>query len=122
MAKLTVSRFKNLGETRLHYLNEVDRRAEAERGRYITPGAGQAMTYEAKHREALAGGGPLLQAEAQALGMSVDQVASTVIAAHEAWLTIGATIESARLRAKRDIRQAETAAEMHAAVKALAFN
>lgn len=119
MAKLTVKRFPDLDEARAFYLAEADRKAEAERSRYITPGNGQAMTYEDKHREAVAGDGPLLRAEAEALEMTVAEVAASVLAARAQWEQAGARIEAARLKAKKQIRQAQTPAEMHAAVKAM---
>ena len=117
MAKLTVKRFSDLDEAKAFYLGEADRKAEAERSRYITPGNGQAMTYEAKHREALEGDGPLLRAEADALEMTVAEVAASVLAARAQWEEAGAQIEAARLKAKKQLRQAQTASEMHAVVR-----
>lgn len=119
MARLSIKRFPELDEARAHYLATVDAWAETARLQYITPGAGQAMTYEAKHREALVGDGPLLRAEAEALDLTVAEVAQSVLDAHAAWQQIGASIEATRLRAKRDIRNAETAAEMHAISESL---
>ena len=119
MAKLSVKRFADLDEARAFYLGKADRKAEAERSRYITPGNGQAMTYEAKHREALVGDGPLLRAEAEALEMTVAEVAASVLAARAQWEQVGAQIEAARLKAKKQIRQTQTPAEMNAAVKAM---
>lgn len=117
MAKLTVSRFNDLDETRAHYLATVDAEAERLRTQYLTPGNGQAMTYEAKHREALAGGGAMITAEAEALGVTEQEVIGSVLAARERWELAGAKIEAARLKAKRDIRAAGTPAEMHQVVK-----
>lgn len=114
MAKLSVKRFEDLAEAQAHYLRQVDSAAEQVRLRHITPGAGQAMTYEQKYREALAGDGPLIQAEAEALDKTVAEVASEVLAAHAAWQVAGAHIEALRLKAKQDVRGANTAAEMHA--------
>jgi len=122
LAKLTVKRFSDLDEARVFYLGEADRKAEAERSRYITPGNGQAMTYEAKHQEALGGGGPLLRAEAEALDMTVAEVAASVLTARAQWEEAGARIEAARLKAKKQIRQAQTPAEMHAVVKAMTLS
>lgn len=122
MAKLSVKRFEDLAEAQTHYLRQVDSTAEQVRLRYITPGAGQAMTYEQKYREAVAGDGPLLQAEANALGLTVSEVAQSVLDAHAAWQIAGARIEGLRLKAKADIRKAATAAEMHDVVEALSFS
>lgn len=121
MAKLTVSRFEDLDETRAHYLATVDTEAERLRMQHVTPGNGQAMTYEAKHREALAGGGPMIAAEAEALGATEQEVIDSALAARERWELAGAKIEAARIKAKRDIRAATTPAEMHAISKG-AFN
>lgn len=117
MAKLTVSRFKDLDETRAHYLATVDAEAERLRTQYLTPGNGQAMTYEEKHRQALAGGGPMITAEAEALEVTEQEVIDSVIAARALWEQVGSQIEAARLKAKRDIRAAGTPAEMHQVVK-----
>lgn len=116
MAKLSVKRFEDLAEAQDNYLRQIDSAAETCRLRYITPGAGQAMTYEQKYREALAGDGPLLQAEAVALDKTVSEVASEVLAAHAAWQVAGSHIEALRLKAKADVRAAESPAEMHAIV------
>lgn len=95
------------------YLSSIDHAAEAERSKYITPGNGQAMTYETKHREALAGHGPLIQAEADALCVNVQHVAQSVLEARQRWEKDGAKIEALRVRAKRDIRQTDTPQSMH---------
>lgn len=119
MAKLSVSRFSNNEDCQRYYLDEVDALAEEARGRFTTSGSGQVMTYEAKHQEALAGGGPMLQAEADALGVTLQEVVDSVLAARQAWLVAGGQIEAARLKAKKDVRAATTANEMHQVVKAL---
>lgn len=121
MAKLTVSRFKDLDETRAHYLATVDAEAERLRMQHVTPGNGQAMTYEEKHRQALAGGGLMITAEADALGLTEQEVIDSVLAARGRWELADAKIEAARIKAKRDIRAATTPAEMHAISKG-AFN
>lgn len=121
MATLKASTFTDRDSAERHFLSLVDQEAEAERSRYITPGNGQAMTYEEKHRQALAGGGPMISAEADALGMTVQEVIDSVLTARAQWEQIGSQIEAARLKAKRDIRAAQTPAEMHAISKG-AFN
>lgn len=114
-----VSHFESAEEAKSHYLKEADRLAEQARSKIATPGSGQAMTYEVKREEALAGGGPMLQAEADALGMTLQEVVDSVLAARQAWLEAGGQVEAARLKGKKDIRAATTANEMHQIIKAL---
>lgn len=104
---------ENLDEARRHCLSSVDSAAESARMQHLTPGSGQSMTYEAKHQEALAGGGPMISAEADALDMTVQEVVDSVLVARQEWQVLGAQIEAARLKAKKQIRVAATAAEMH---------
>lgn len=118
MAKLTVKTFSDNAEARAHYLATVDAEAERRRSQHITPGPGQAMTYEEKHRQALDGGGPMITAEAEALGLTEQEVIDSVLAARARWEQAGSWIEARRLKAKRDIRAATTPAEMHAISKA----
>lgn len=122
MAKLSVSRFSNNEERQEYYLNEVDQLAEQVRARHITSGSGQAMTYEIKHQEALAGGGPTLEAEAEALGVTLEEVIDSVLEARQKWVVSGRKIEAARLKAKQTIRNSSTASEMHNVVKSLNFS
>lgn len=119
MAKLSVKRFSSRDEAERHYLREIDRLAEAARTAIITAAPGQSMTYEDKYREALAGGGTFLAAEAEALGVSEQAVIDSVLAARKRWESMGPRIEAARLKAKRRVRRAQAPAEMHAAAKLL---
>lgn len=91
----------------------VDLQAEAERAKYITLGAGQAMTYQAKAAEAQRyiessglGSFPLLEAEVGVTGETLADVAFVVLSMHGQWQTIGAQIERARLSAKAAINAA----------------
>lgn len=122
MAKLSVRRFADLGTAQAHYLAQVDAAAEAARGRIITAAPGQAMTYEAKHREAERYPDdpphPWLEAEAAGLGTTPAEVAESVLLARQQWEALGVAIEVARLNAKTEIRAAATAAEMHAVLRA----
>lgn len=95
----------------------IDAQAEVERLRYITPGAGQAMTYAQKAEEArlcLAANDPdaeeypLLAAEIGITANTLLGVAQIVAAANAQWLQIGAAIEAARLATKKAISEAET--------------
>lgn len=108
----------------------VDADAETERGRHITPGAGQAMSYMAKAQQAAdylsavapdEGDYPLLAAEIGITGETVADVAGIVNAAYQSWIVIGAQIEAARLAAKRDIAAAETVEAAQAVYDALAW-
>ncbi|WP_427030925.1 hypothetical protein [Halomonas sp. H2] len=113
MANLKAFLHNTLDDAVRHYLDIVDDAAENARLKHLTPGSGQSMTYEVKHQEALAGGGPMIQAEAEALGMTVQEVIDSVLVARQQWQVLGAQIEAARLKAKKAIREAQTAAEMH---------
>jgi hypothetical protein len=93
-------------------LRRIDADAEACRGRFITTGSGQAITYLAKQQEAAAfladanASVPILMAEAAATGATVAELAAEVSAAAAAWLVIGAKIEAARRGAKKAIGEA----------------
>lgn len=113
MANLKAFLHNTLDDAVRHYLDIVDDAAENARLKHLPPGSGQAMTYEVKHQEALAGGGPMISAEAEALGMTVQEVIDSVLVARQQWQTLGAQIEAMRLKAKKAIREAQTAAEMH---------
>lgn len=96
----------------------VDAAAEAQRLRYITSGAGQAMTYREKYQQAL-----LVQASpatateeefplvAASVGIEADTLldcADLIVASHAQWVEVGARIERVRLQAKRAIDLAES--------------
>ncbi|MDT8894169.1 hypothetical protein RSO41_05835 [Halomonas sp. I1] len=108
MAKLSVRRHADLDAAKAHYLAEVDQ---------VTPSASPqiAAMREAKWAEAQAGDGPILQAEAEALGCTLQSVIDSVTAARREWCESEAAREAARIRAKARIRNADTPAEMHRA-------
>lgn len=94
---------------------EIDADAERERLRYITPGAGQAMTYQRKLEQAraakaatspVASDYPLLAASIGIDGPDITAIADVVLAMDAAWEQTGAAIEAARLTAKAAIRAA----------------
>lgn len=96
---------------------QVDASAERERGRHITPGAGQAMTHQQKASEAVMleddpdpqpGEYPLLTAEVGITAPTLAEVGAIVRAAHGQWILLGAAIEAARLGAKKAIDEAGT--------------
>lgn len=101
---------------------KIDSRAEEVRLLFITPGAGQAMSYQRKEAEArafLAGGvapTPFLDAEVDALlgTQTKTQVAETVVAQADTWLAVGSQIELIRRRAKTLINAAAGVAEVRA--------
>lgn len=112
-----------LEEVKAQLKAQVDADAERARLGFITPGAGQAMTYQAKTAEALrlqddanplAEAYPLLAAEIDITAPTLAEVGATVLAAYQQWLTIGAAIEAARLGAKRAIDEAQDEAAARA--------
>jgi hypothetical protein len=111
----------NLGPVREHLRRKVDTDAEAFRLQFITPGAGQAVTYMRKENEALAylansaAAAPLLSAEAAATGKTVAALAAEVMIAVGQWTVIGAKIEAARMAAKKTIAEAASLPAMHVA-------
>lgn len=103
-------------------LIRVDGEAEVIRMRFLTPGAGQALTYQRKEAEARAWladdsvATAFLSTEATARAVTVAQVAAEVITAADLWLEIGAEIEALRMKAKSSLGAATTLGEMMAAV------
>ncbi|MEO2040043.1 MAG: hypothetical protein ABGW90_15330 [Martelella sp.] len=106
----------------------VDNRAETERAKYITPGAGQAMAYIEKARQAAAylaaespndADYPLLVAELGITGETVADVASVIDTTYRAWMTICARIEPNRIAGKKAIAAAEDFAAAQAAYAAI---
>lgn len=101
----------------------VDTNAEKERGRYLTAGSGQAMTYQAKAAEAIrydATGGvgeyPFLSCEVGITGATLEDVAAVVLDMHNQWQAIGGEIERVRLLAKAQIDLAQDEAIARAVV------
>ncbi|WP_050578778.1 hypothetical protein [Rhizobium leguminosarum] len=108
----------------------IDRAAEQERRKYITSGAGQAMTYVQKADEAkrflaaedpVAADYPLIAAEIGITAPDIGEVAAIVAAAHQSWQQIGAAIEAARLGTKKEIMAATTEAVARAAAAAVTW-
>lgn len=94
----------------------IDQAAETERLKYITPGNGQAMTYQQKVDEARAFKAatnpkstdyPLLSSEVGITAGTIDEVADVILLAFTEWQQIGGAIERTRLSAKRDIDSAK---------------
>lgn len=108
----------------------VDAAAESERQKYITQGAGQAMTYQRKLEEAKraaqesspsASSYPFLAASIGIDGEDIAAVAQTVLSMDAQWALIGSAIEAERLRVKAAISAAETAEEAQAAFAAITW-
>lgn len=103
---------------------KVDADAEAARLQWITPGSGQALTYEQKRAEAermatdpapKPDAYPLLAAEVGITADTLAAVGTLVRARAAAWTAIAAQIESLRLQAKAAVMAASNAAEARAA-------
>jgi hypothetical protein len=119
-----------LASLREAWKRTVDQSAEAARQVYITPGFGQALTYETKRREAAVvmallgvpmqptqADCPHLWAEAAGLGLTVAAIAAEVTAQANVWLAASAQIEVLRLTAKAAIDAATSEAEIKAAAQ-----
>jgi hypothetical protein len=97
---------------------DIDTAAGNTRMRYITTGPGQETTYTAKASQAeayLAAGAPadtsgytLLAPEAKALGVKVKDLANTILATRDQWLTLAGVVEATRLGGKKAIDEAVT--------------
>lgn len=113
----------DLVELKLALRAAVDAQAESERCKYITPGSGQAMTYQAKAAEAQryvveSGEGvyPFLSQEVVITGDTLADVAAVVLNMHNLWQAIGSAIEQVRLSAKAQISMAQDEATARAVV------
>lgn len=110
-----------LARLKEHRKAEIDAEAERQRLRWITPGAGQAMTYQQKSAEALrliddpapaVENYPMLAAEIGVTAPDLAGVGTIVRAAYQQWLLVGAAIETVRLAAKQAIDNAGTIADV----------
>lgn len=109
---------------KLTLTTQVDAEAEATRLLWITPGSGQALTYEQKRIEAermatdpapQPEAYPMLAAEVGITADTLTAVGALVRARAAAWTAIAAQIESLRLQAKAAVMAANNAAEARAA-------
>jgi len=104
-------------------LTGIDAQAELVRQSILTPGAGQAMTYQRKEAEARAWSldndttTPFLSAEAGARGMTIANLAAEVVQLADAWVAVGAAIEGLRMGAKAEIGRAANLGAIVAAGK-----
>lgn len=110
---------------------EVDAAAETQRLRWITPGAGQAMTYQGKLAEAEAclrdpkepteENYPLLSAELGLRAATLREIAQNVVAIYRGWVRLAADIERVRLVAKADIRAAKSPEEIRSILERIVW-
>lgn len=113
--------------------SDIDRNAETARMKYVTPGAGQALTYDRKRREAMqaiddlaptADKYPVLSAS---IGIEVpntgnaksdfDAISSIVIGKELQWAALARVIEVLRLSAKKSVDAASTPDEAESAAQ-----
>lgn len=106
----------------------VDDAAEVARHKYLTPGLGQALTYQAKIEEIrrydqdtnpVKADYPYMSAEIGVTGASLTAVADAVRAASNLWQEKSVATERMRLKAKADIAKAETVDRIQAIVSAI---
>lgn len=117
MATLNAHTYQDLSQAQQHHLTQIDEIAETVREGLSSGGVNQARVYDAKVKEAQEGSGPLLEAEAEELGMSIKEVAQSVLSAYQDWKCSCGVIEGKRLKAKSDIRSSQSPAEMYGIVK-----
>lgn len=128
-----------LDQIKADLLRQIDDKAESVRLRYITPGAGMAMTYREKFDQAQAvdqtgqDAAEALTAEeavaqyptlAASVGIEAPTLwdcAQLVIAKYEAWAALSNGIERARLSGKKSVSEASTVAEARAAHAAITW-
>lgn len=112
----------NLAILKAAATGRVNEAAEATRARFLTPGAGQAMTYLRKEAEARAWTAgadpaefPFLAAEASQSDMTIAAVVAMVVAQADAWASIGSAIEGLRRGAIVAIEAATSSGQIGAA-------
>lgn len=115
---------RSLDQLKMILKASVDAAAENERLKYITAGAGQALTYMQKADEARRylsednpdpANYPLLSAEVGITAPDTRLVAETVSQAFILWQQVGAAIEATRLGTKAAIESSQSEDDAHAA-------
>lgn len=111
----------------------IDAAAERAREKYITPGAGQALVYEAKRTEVArwraaespaapnAALYPWAADRAERLDVTIAAVLAVWAAQADAWAAVGIAIENVREAAKEVIDGAENAATVQAVVEGVTW-
>lgn len=138
-AAAVITSFNAVDAEREEYLARVDADAEAVRLRYITPGAGMALTYQEKFAQAQAvhamgmdAANALNQTDREAqfptLSASIGIEAPTlydcanlVLTKYAAFAALSLVIERTRLAAKASIKSATTVQGVQAAYEAVAW-
>lgn len=110
----------DLDVIRADAIRRIDEDAERTRCLFLTPGAGQALTYQRKEAEANAYAadgteGPFLTAEAAARGITIAELAAEIRSQVDAWVLIGAEIEGRRMGAKAAVAAAPSVPAITAA-------
>lgn len=104
----------DLSALRAAVIQQIDIQAEQARQVFLTPGAGQAMTYQRKEAEARAWVAdhsapvPFLAAEAAARTVPIAELAAAVIKRADRWTAAGSAIEALRIGAKAAVGNALT--------------
>jgi hypothetical protein len=104
----------DLGVIRASVAAQIDMQAEQARQVFLTPGAGQALTYQRKEAEARAWVAdhsapvPFLAAEAAARAVPIAELAAAVIERADTWTAAGSAIETLRIGAKATVGNAST--------------
>lgn len=109
MANLKASTYANRELAEQHHLTLVDHAIAV--ARYTD--ASQELIYRQKVEEAVAGGGELLEAEAALLDKPINELIDSVLIQHNERQQRISQMELLRIKAKKEIREAQTAAEMH---------
>jgi len=120
----------DMGQVRASAEAVIDAQADALLAPYMTLTPGRAMTYMAKEAQARQyleadspdpADYPLIAGEVGITGDTPQAVAETILAMSRAWHSMGAAIESVRLAAKRDAREAQTPEAVQAALDAVTW-
>lgn len=115
---------------KMQAVSRINEAAEQCRGKYITPGDGQMMTYLEKISQARAcllgqppqeADYPMLAAEIGITAPTLTGVAEIVVAAYNQWLVIGSAIEATRRAANVAVEAATTRADVQAALDGLVW-
>lgn len=128
-----------LDQVKTQYAAKIDADAEAVRSKYVTPGAGMAMTYQEKHAQARAVDAmgqtaanalteaeredqfPTLSASVGIEGATLWDCAQLVIQKYEQFADLSRVIERTRLRGKKSIGDASDVASVRAAYEAITW-
>lgn len=129
---------RSLADVKADLCRRVEEHAEAARQRYITPGAGMAMTYAEKKEQAMAvldlgsddanalqnnGAAeyPLLAASVGVEAATLYEAAELVMSRYEAWVAVGGAIEVKRLTGKKAVNDAPDAKTALKAYEAISW-